>query len=303
MEGVKRLKHNNVIKKSLAEKIFTVFNYVFMAGLMFVMIYPLWYVLMASFSDARELSAFTGFLYKPQGFSLEAYRLMTKNPMILIGYKNTLFILVAGLVVNMIMTCLGAYFTSRKNVMFCKTITLLMVFTMYFSGGMIPFYMTVKSFGLENSLWSLILPGAVATFNLIVLRTAFASVPESLIESARLDGAGHWRTMVQIVVPLSKASLSVVALYYAVQHWNAWFNAMLFLNDKELYPLQLVLREILIQNDTSSMTQMVTAGDSSFIGETVKYAVIIVSVVPILCIYPFIQKYFEKGVMIGAVKG
>lgn len=303
MEGVKRLKHNNVIKKSLAEKIFTVFNYVFMAGLMFVMIYPLWYVLMASFSDARELSAFTGFLYKPQGFSLEAYRLMTKNPMILIGYKNTLFILVAGLVVNMIMTCLGAYFTSRKNVMFCKTITLLMVFTMYFSGGMIPFYMTVKGFGLENSLWSLILPGAITTFNLIVLRTAFASVPESLIESARLDGAGHWRIMVQIVVPLSKASLSVVALYYAVQHWNAWFNAMLFLNDKELYPLQLVLREILIQNDTSSMTQMVTAGDSSFIGETVKYAVIIVSVVPILCIYPFIQKYFEKGVMIGAVKG
>lgn len=203
----------------------------------------------------------------------------------------------------MVMTCMGAYFTSRKDVMFCHTITLLIIFTMYFSGGMIPFYMTVKGLGLENSLFSLIIPGAISTFNLIVLRTAFASIPPALEESARLDGAGHWRILIQIVIPLSKASLSVVALYYAVQHWNAWFNAMLFLKDRELFPLQLVLREILIQNDTSSMTQMVDAGNSSFIGETVKYAVIIVSVVPILCIYPFIQKYFEKGVMIGAVKG
>ena len=293
----------NHIKRSPAEIIFSVFNYTFIAALMFVMIYPLWYVLMASFSDAVELSSFSGFLFKPLGFSTDAYRLMMKNPMILRGYGNTLFVLVTGLVVNMIMTCLGAYFTSRKDVMFCRSITLLIIFTMYFSGGMIPFYMTVKELGLENSLFSLVIPGAVNTFNLIVLRTAFASVPPALEESARLDGAGHWRIMVQIVLPLCKASLSVVALYYAVQHWNAWFNAMLFLKDRELFPLQLVLREILIQNDTSSMTQMVDAGNSSFIGETVKYAVIIVSVVPILCVYPFIQKYFEKGVMIGAVKG
>lgn len=291
------------IKRSPAEIIFSVFNYTFIAALMFVMIYPLWYVLMASFSDAVELSSFSGFLFKPLGFSTDAYRLMMKNPMILRGYGNTLFVLVTGLAVNMVMTCLGAYFTSRRDVMFCRSITLLIIFTMYFSGGMIPFYMTVKELGLENSLFSLVLPGAVNTFNLIVLRTAFASVPPALEESARLDGAGHWRIMVQIVLPLCKASLSVVALYYAVQHWNAWFNAMLFLKDRELFPLQLVLREILIQNDTSSMTQMVDAGNSSFIGETVKYAVIIVSVLPILCIYPFIQKYFEKGVMIGAVKG
>ncbi len=293
----------NHIKRSPAEIIFSVFNYTFIAALMFVMIYPLWYVLMASFSDAVELSSFSGFLFKPLGFSTDAYRLMMKNPMILRGYGNTLFVLATGLAVNMVMTCLGAYFTSRRDVMFCRSITLLIIFTMYFSGGMIPFYMTVKELGLENSLFSLVIPGAVNTFNLIVLRTAFASVPPALEESARLDGAGHWRIMVQIVLPLCKASLSVVALYYAVQHWNAWFNAMLFLKDRELFPLQLVLREILIQNDTSSMTQMVDAGNSSFIGETVKYAVIIVSVLPILCIYPFIQKYFEKGVMIGAVKG
>ncbi|MBE7033018.1 MAG: carbohydrate ABC transporter permease [Ruminococcaceae bacterium] len=298
-----KVNKNNLIKRSTGEKIFSVFNYIFMVGIMFIMLYPLWYVLVASFSDPVALSGHSGFLFKPLGFSTDAYRLMTKNPMIFKGYGNTLFLVIVGLAVNMTLTCLGAYFMSRKNVPFQKPITLMIIFTMYFSGGMIPFYMTVMDLGLKNSLMSLILPGAVSTFNLIILRTAFASVPEALEESARLDGASHWRIMLQIVLPLSKASLSVIALYYAVGHWNAWFNAMLFLDDRELFPLQLVLREILIQNDTSSMTQMVNVGDSSFIGETIKYAVIIVSVVPILCIYPFIQKYFEKGVMIGAVKG
>ena len=298
-----RKQPKNLIKVSTAEKCFSVFNYIFMTALMFIMIYPLWYVLVASVSNAIDLSGHQGLLFKPLNFTMDAYRLMMKNPMILKGYRNTLFILIVGLVVNMTLTCMGAYFMSRKNVLFNKPITLMIIFTMYFTGGMIPFYMTVMDLGLKNNLLSLIIPGAVSTFNLIILRTAFASVPEALEESARLDGASHWRIMLQIVLPLSKASLSVIALYYAVQHWNAWFNAMLFLDNRELFPLQLVLREILIQNDTSSMTQMIEIGDSSFIGETIKYAVIIVSVIPILCIYPFIQKYFEKGVMIGAVKG
>lgn len=296
-------KSKSLIKRTPAEKIFSVFNYIFMVAIMIVMVYPLWHVLVASFSDAVELSGHSGLLFKPLGFSTDAYRLMIKNPMILKGYGNTLFLVVAGLAVNMTLTCLGAYFLSRKNVLLNKPITIMIIFTMYFSGGMIPTYMTVMELGLKNNLLSLILPGAVNTFNLIILRTSFASIPDALEESARLDGASHWRIMLQIVLPLSKASLSVIALYYAVQHWNSWFNAMLYLDDRELFPLQLVLREILIQNDTSSMTQMVDVGDSSFIGETIKYAVIIVSVVPILCIYPFIQKYFEKGVMIGAVKG
>ena len=296
-------KSKSLIKRTPAEKIFSVFNYIFMVAIMIVMVYPLWLVLVASFSDAVELSGHSGLLFKPLGFSTDAYRLMIKNPMILKGYGNTLFLVVVGLAVNMTLTCMGAYFLSRKNVLLNKPITIMIIFTMYFSGGMIPTYMTVMELGLKNNLLSLILPGAVNTFNLIILRTSFASVPDALEESARLDGASHWRIMLQIVLPLSKASLSVIALYYAVQHWNSWFNAMLYLDDRELFPLQLVLREILIQNDTSSMTQMVDVGDSSFIGETIKYAVIIVSVVPILCIYPFIQKYFEKGVMIGAVKG
>lgn len=295
----------NKIKTTAGEKIFNVFNIIFMIAMMFVMFYPMWHVLCASFSDARLLSAHTGVLLWPEGYSVTAYKLMMKNPMILRGYGNTLFILVFGLLLNMIMTCLAAYVLSRRNVMFNRPITIFIVFTMYFSGGLIPTYLNIKDLGLMDSLWAVIVPGAISTYNMIVLRTGFASVPESLEESAKIDGASALRILWQIILPLSKATVAVICLYYAVAHWNSWFSAMLYLNERELFPLQLILREILIQNDTSSMvTAMdVGAGDSSFVSETVKYAVIIVSVVPILCVYPFIQKYFTKGVMVGAVKG
>lgn len=298
--------HNeNKIKTTTGEKAFNVFNIIFMIAMMFVMFYPMWHVLCASFSDARLLSAHTGVLLWPEGYSVTAYKLMMKNPMILKGYGNTIFILVFGLLLNMIMTCLAAYVLSRRNVMLNRVITIFIVFTMYFSGGLIPTYLNIKSLGLMDSLWAVIVPGAISTYNMIVLRTGFASVPESLEESAKIDGASSIRILWQIILPLSKATVAVICLYYAVSHWNSWFSAMLYLNERELFPLQLILREILIQNDTSSMvTAMdVGAGDSSFVSETVKYAVIIVSVVPILCVYPFIQKYFTKGVMVGAVKG
>lgn len=298
-------KKSNAIKKTVGERVFNIFNILFMVVIMIVMFYPMWHVLCASFSDARLLSAHSGVLLKPDGFSLTAYKLMAKNPMILRGYGNTLFILVFGLAINMILTSLAAYVLSRKNLMWRKPLTLIIIFTMYFSGGMIPSYLNVIGLGLQNSLWAVILPGAISTYNMIILRTAFASVPESLEEAAMLDGASRMRILWQIILPLSKASVAVICLYYAVGHWNAWFNAMLYLNDKHKFPLQLVLREILIQNDTSSMVTAIDAGagDSSFVSETVKYAVIIISTVPILCVYPFIQKYFTKGVMIGAVKG
>lgn len=290
------------IKKSVGERVFTVLNCIFMLVFIFITVYPIWYVLVASFSDSNALIGNMSLLFKPVNFTLDAYKMMIKNPMILVGYKNTLIILVIAVTLNMFLTALGAYFMSRKNVMLKKPITLLIIFTMYFSGGLIPVYLNVKSLGLLDTYAALILPVAINTFNLIIMRTAFASIPESLEESARLDGAGHFRLLFQIILPLSKATVAVILLYYAVEHWNSWFNAMIYLNDRNKFPLQLVLQEILIQNDTSSMTQMVSAGDSSSVGETVKYAVIIVSSLPIFCIYPFIQKYFEKGVMIGAVK-
>lgn len=298
--------HNkNKIKTGMGEKVFNIFNIVFMILIAFVMFYPMWHVLCASFSDARLLSSHTGVLLWPDGFSLTAYKLMVKNPMILRGYGNTLFILVFSLILNMTLTSLAAYVLSRRNVMLNKLLTILIVFTMYFHGGLIPSYLNVIQLGLEDSLWAVIVPGAISTYNLIVLRTGFASVPVSLEESAKLDGASNLRILWQIILPLSKATVAVVCLYYAVAHWNSWFNAMLYLTTRSKFPLQLILREILIQNDTSAMVSVmdVSAGDSSFVSETVKYAVIIVSVVPILCVYPFIQKYFTKGAMVGAIKG
>lgn len=295
----------NAIKISIGERVFDIFNAVFMVFLCFVMLYPLWHVICASFSDGRQLSAHMGPLFVPEGFSLNAYKLMMKNPMILKGYANTFKILFVGIVVNMVLTSLAAYVLSRKNVMLNKPITLLIIFTMYFSGGMIPGYLNVTGFGLGNTIWAVILPGAVSTYNMIVLRTGFASVPQSLEEAAKIDGASNLRILWQIILPLSRATLAVICLYYAVGHWNSWFNAMLYFEDREKFPLQLILREILVNSGTSDMVGggSVDVGDASFVSDTVKYAVTVVAVVPILCVYPFLQRYFAKGVMIGAVKG
>lgn len=180
---------------------------------------------------------------------------------------------------------------------------IMIIITMFFSGGMIPFYFSVRELGLEDSLWSLILPSAINTFNLIIMKTSFMSVPESLSESAWLDGAGHLTILFRIILPISMSTLAVIGLYYAVAHWNAWFNAMLFLKDRRKFPLQLIIREILIQNNMSEMADGADVAGKAFISETIKYAVIVIATLPILCVYPFIQKYFTKGVMIGAVKG
>ncbi|MCI5970748.1 MAG: carbohydrate ABC transporter permease [Oscillospiraceae bacterium] len=293
----------NKIKRSVGDRAFDTFNIILQIAIAIVMIYPMLYVLFASFSDPMAFVAHKGVLWHSIGFTFNSYKAAFENPMLLKGYSNTLFVLVFGVTVNIIMTICGAYFLSRKNVKYQKIISIYIIITMFLNGGMIPFYFVVKSVGLENSLWSLILPTAVNTFNLMILRVAFASVPDSLEESAKLDGANHLTIMLRIVLPVSKASIAVIVLYYAVANWNAWFNAMLFLIDRPKYPLQLVLREILINNDTSSMTGGAEVGELEFVGETIKYAIIIISTLPILCLYPFIQKYFTKGVMIGAVKG
>ena len=291
------------IKRSLGERIFEKFNVLFMLLIAFIMAYPLLYVILASFSDPYSLMGHTGLLLKPLGFSVQSYIMMSKNEMILLGYINTLIIVFVGTTVNLFLTALGAYFLSLKGPMLKRPITLMIVLTMYFSGGMIPFYFTVTDLGIDNSYLALILPTAINTFNLIVMRTAFEAVPNEMRESAYIDGAGDWRVLFQFILPLSKATVAVVLLYYMVSHWNAGFNAVLFINDRELYPLQLVLREILIQSDTSSMQAGTISDDQFAVSQTIKYAVTVVATVPILCIYPFVQKYFEKGVMLGGVKG
>ena len=204
----------------------------------------------------------------------------------------------------MFLTCLAAYVLSRKNVLFNGVITFIIMFTMFFSGGMIPTYLLVNNLGLTNTYWALILPTAISTYNMIIMRTGFAAIPESLEESAKIDGASHFTILFKIVIPLAKPTMAVIVLYYAVACWNSWFNAMIYLQKRrDLQPLQLILRGILIENDTSNMQDGNVGQDTESIAESIKYAVIVVATLPILAIYPFLQKYFIKGIMIGAVKG
>ncbi|TVY10825.1 carbohydrate ABC transporter permease [Paenibacillus cremeus] len=286
-----------------ADVTFDTVVHVILFSLMIITLYPLLYVAFASFSDAGQLISYKGLLYKPLGFSIEAYKSVFDNPGILVGYKNTLFIVVCGVCVNLLMTSLGAYVLSRKNVMWNKVFIFIVVVTMFFSGGLIPIYLVVKGVGLLDSLWATILPFSVNTFNLIIMRTAFMSVPDSLEESAKMDGANHFVILFRIIIPLSMPVIAVMVLYYAVEKWNGWFYASIFIKDRSLYPLQLTLREILIANQTDNMSAGANSGDRFQIGETIKYATIMVATVPILVVYPFVQKYFVKGVMVGALKG
>lgn len=285
------------------DRIFNIINYTFLILLVVVTLYPLLYVLFASFSDSSQLLANKGLLWKPVGFSLDAYKSVLANPGISIGFRNTLFIVVFGVMVNLFMTALGAYVLSRKNVMWNKVFMFFIVFTMFFGGGLIPLYLIVKGVGLLDSLWSTILPFAISTFNLIIMRTSFMGIPDSLEESAKIDGANHFTILFRIIIPLSMPVIAVMILYYAVDKWNGWFYASVFIKSRELFPLQLVLREILIANSTESMSAGASAGDRFQIGETIKYATIMVATIPILCIYPFLQRYFVKGVMVGSLKG
>ena len=269
---------------------------------MLVILLPVLHILFASFSDPVEVMRQKGFILRPLGFTLDSYKSVAKNPNIVSGYSNTIFIVVFGTALNIFLTLIAAYVISRKDFMWSTLITILIIITLYFDGGIIPFYLTVRNVKLDGSIWALIIPSAINTFNLIIMRTAMVGVPESMSESAKIDGAGHFRILFSIMVPLVKSTIAVLTLYYAVSHWNSWFNAMIFLRDRKLYPLQLILREILIQGDTTMMTAG-SGEDIAMIGETIKYATIVVATIPVLCVYPFLQRYFVKGVLIGAVKG
>ena len=292
------------VKKSTGERIFQVFNYIFLTIITLVCLYPMWHVAVASFSNSNRLMSHTGFLLKPLGFSVQAYIKVFENPMILKGYLNTLFILITGVILDLILTSLAAYFFSRKNVLFKKPLMLMIMFTMFFSGGTIPFYLTLRDLHMIDSRWGLIIPFMISTYNMIIMRTSFEAIPESLTEAARIDGAGHITILVKIILPLSKAILAVLVLYYAVGIWNAYFDALIYLRDASLYPLQIVLRNILLLGQTEQMgTNDVGMAEKIKMAEAVKYSAIVVSSIPMLLIYPFVQKYFVKGVMIGAVKG
>ena len=293
-----------VIRRSLSERVFGVFNVFLMLLIIIATLYPFIYVAFSSVSRPAQLIQHQGILLRPLGFTLSSYRAVFRNPMILLGYINTLFVLTVGTTINMIMTILMAFVLSRRKLMLRNAIMFFMVFTMYFSGGLIPLFFVVNYLGLVDTRWALIIPSAMSTFNIIIMRTAFMSIPDSLEESAHIDGANAFTILIRIILPLSIPTIVVILLFYAVGHWNAWFSAMIYLRSRELFPLQLILREILVLNDTNVMfaTAEGAGADQEPIGETIRYATVMVATIPILFVYPFLQKHFVKGVMIGALK-
>ncbi len=291
-------------KQSLPRKLFNVFNITFMCALMLITLYPIYYVVCASVSNNMMLMANPGLLIAPLQFTLGAYALAFKHPLLLTGYANTLIILAVSLPINLAMTLLCGYFMAAKQMLYKKYILAFMMFTMFFSGGLIPAYLNIRELGLYNTLWAVILPGALSLYNAIIMKTAIETVPDGLSESAYMDGANDITVLFRIIVPLVMPTLAVMLLYYGVGHWNSWFSASIYLSDTDKMPLQIVLRAILILN--SDVFQAGDATDTGLIDrytETIKYSAVVISTLPIMLMYPFVQKYFVKGVMIGAIKG
>lgn len=287
------------------EYAFPIINTLLLSIFTFLCLYPLLYIVFASFSQPDRLMKHTGILWHSLGFTFEGYKLALHNPHILSGYINTIYFVVVGTALNMIATAMGAYVLSRKDTMLGPVIMKGIVFTMYFSGGLIPLYLLVNNMHMNDTRIICILVSLISTWNLIVMRTSFQEVPVSLEESAKIDGAGPMTIFLKIFLPLSKPMLTTVTLFYAVGHWNEWFNHMIFLRGRDKFPLQLILREILITNDMRSTTTMGSIGTytSDMYQVLIKYCTIVIATLPVLCIYPFVQKYFEKGVMVGAIKG
>lgn len=268
--------------------------------LTFLCLYPVWYVLAASFTDSTELMKNPGFLLWPEKFAVGAYRLVFQNQLFLNSFFNSIKILVLSLPINIVLTLLCGYFLSCSGMMWKRPVALMILFTMYFSGGLIPGYLNIKSLGLYNSIWALVLPGALSVYNAIICKTAIEAIPDSLRESAYIDGANDFHVIFKIILPLIKPTLAVLLLYYGVAHWNSWFNASIYIKDSAKLPVQNILRSILLANQELAMEGV---DNYNSYAETIKYAAVVISTFPIMCIYPFLQKYFTKGAMIGAVKG
>jgi putative aldouronate transport system permease protein len=292
-------------RQSTGEKLFDWGVHAALALICVIVLYPLVFVLVASFSSPESVMRGEVWLW-PKDMTVVGYQKIFQNNEILTGYANTIFYTVVGTTINLVMSIAAAYPLSRKDLYGRNFISAMMVFTMFFSGGMVPTYLLVKNLGMLNSMWALIIPGAVSVYNILIMRTFFQNgIPSEMQEAASIDGCSNLSTLVRIVLPLSMPIIAVMILFYSVGHWNAYFSALIYLTDRDKYPLQLFLREILIQGQ---MQEMLGVGDDSHArsvmeGEAIKYAVVIVANLPVLLLYPFLQKYFVKGVMIGAIKG
>lgn len=295
------------MKKSYNDKIFDIINVLLMCILVVIFVWPLWFIVIASFSDPNEV--WLGHvLLLPKGFTTIAYQAVAEYGDIWIGYRNTILYTVVGTAGKHGPDDLCRLSSARKDFMPRNILMFFFMLTMYFSGGLIPTYLVVNNLHLTNTFWAMIIPGAISIYNVIITRTYFInSIPKSLEEAAELDGANTFQLLIKVVLPLSKPILAVIGLYYAVGHWNDFYTALIYINDKSLLPLQSFLRDLLMSNKMSMANMQgldAAAMEAKMqLAQTLKYSVIIVSTVPVLCIYPFIQKYFVKGVMIGSVKG
>ena len=298
---------NRQIKRSYSDKIFDIVNLLVMVILLVIFVWPLWFVVIASFSNPNQVWMGEVVLW-PKGFTLISYETLLEYERIWVGYRNTLFYTVVGTLVNLVMTVCGAYPLSRKDFLPRHFFMFLFMLTMYFGGGLIPTYLVVSGLGLVDTRWAMIIPGAVSIYNIIITRTYFMnSIPASLQEAATLDGANSFQYLMRVVLPLYFRIIAVIGLYYAVGHWNDFYTALIYLYKEDLMPLQSFLRDMLMStkmtlNNLSGL-DTATVELKTHLAQTLKYSVIIVSTVPVLCIYPFIQKYFVKGVMVGSVKG
>lgn len=288
------------------DRLYYIICYTVIAILTLVVLYPIIYIISASFSNADSVVQGRVWLW-PVDINLDAYKVLFNRKSIWVGYKNTIIYTVGGTVINLVITLMCAYPLARKNLRGRSAIMFLFSFTMLFNGGMIPNYVLVREMGLMNTRWSLMLPGAMSVYNMIVCRTFIqTNIPDEMLEAAQIDGCRDSQFFFRMVLPLSKPIIAVLALWYGVSRWNAYFNAFLYLKDQDLYPLQIFLKELLVQSEQMGETEVVlgsSAAVSQHIYVTLKYAVIIISTLPLFCVYPFVQKHFQKGVMVGSVKG
>lgn len=296
---MKGLKKNKGIKNH-PDAVFNIVNTIIMLFVVVITLYPFWYVLVGSFSSVGHLIE-NGFVLWPDGFHFDAYKQVFRNNLIPTAYRNTIIVTAAGTAISMVLTILGAYVLSIKNLPGKKIFTIFFVLTMLFNGGLVPTYLVVSELNLIDSLWALILPGAISTYNMVLMRNFFQSVPEELYESACIDGETMTGYLIHVLLPLSKASIATITMFYAVAYWNDYFKSLIYIRDNTLWPMQTVLRQAL--QTAQFNTMMYEDAAQSLATETLKDAMIVVSVLPILCVYPFVQKYFVKGVMVGSLKG
>lgn len=293
-------------KVTFSRVLFNIINYLFMIFLCIICIAPIWHVVMASISDPRALMAATGLLLKPMGkATMKGYELVLNNPNIITGYINTLVYVISTTIIGTVLTLIAGFAISRENMKLKTPITLIILFTMMFGGGLIPSYMVNKALGLINSPLAIVIPGVINAFYIIMMKSSFEQLPASYEESAKIDGAGPVTILIKILVPMVKATIAVIVMFNVVMQWNSWFQASIYLTQRrDLWPLQLFMREILVQNDTAKILSGTEAlSKADYTVNLVKYCTVVVGTFPILCIYPFVQKYFVKGVTLGGVKG